>query len=129
MYRNFAPKFPGRYLTSNVNITVAGPNGPPISVPVGSQFAILNVVGHFLIVYSILQVATPSSRRGSELLHHGMTLTIAHLACACTRGRKVTSLGVIFDFTGNDHNTTVQKVEDMVKEAWVSYTFLALKGS
>ncbi|KAH9020964.1 hypothetical protein EDB85DRAFT_2002122, partial [Lactarius pseudohatsudake] len=27
-------------------------------------------------------------------------------------GRKVTSLGVL-DFTGNDHNTTVQKVEDM----------------
>ncbi len=35
------------------------------------------------------------------------------------RGRKVTSLGVIFDFTGNDVNTTVQKVEDMVKEHWV----------
>ena len=25
-------------------------------------------------------------------------------------------MGVLFDFTGNDHNTTVQKVEDMVKE-------------
>jgi len=37
-----------------------------------------------------------------------------------SRGKKVTSLGVLFDFTGNDHNTTVQKVEDMVKEAWVS---------
>ena len=35
------------------------------------------------------------------------------------RGRKVTSLGVLFDFTGNDVNTTVQKVEDMVKEQWV----------
>ncbi|RDX45298.1 hypothetical protein OH76DRAFT_1358128 [Lentinus brumalis] len=34
------------------------------------------------------------------------------------KGRKVTSLGVIFDFTGNDVNTTVQKVEDMVKEHW-----------
>ncbi|EPQ55273.1 Metallo-dependent phosphatase [Gloeophyllum trabeum ATCC 11539] len=34
------------------------------------------------------------------------------------RGRKVTALGVLFDFTGNDVNTTVQKVEDMVKEAW-----------
>lgn len=34
------------------------------------------------------------------------------------RGRKVTSLGVLFDFTGNDDNTTVQKVEDMVKEHW-----------
>lgn len=34
------------------------------------------------------------------------------------KGRKVTALGVLFDFTGNDHNTTVQKVEDMVKESW-----------
>ena len=34
------------------------------------------------------------------------------------KGRKVTSLGVIFDFTGNDKNTTVQTVEDMVNEAW-----------
>jgi hypothetical protein len=25
----------------------------------------------------------------------------------------------LYDFTGNDKNTTVQKVEDMVKEAWV----------
>ncbi|KAK0497263.1 Metallo-dependent phosphatase-like protein [Armillaria luteobubalina] len=34
------------------------------------------------------------------------------------KGRNVTALGVLFDFTGNDHNTTVQKVEDMVKESW-----------
>ncbi|KAH8984196.1 Metallo-dependent phosphatase-like protein [Lactarius hatsudake] len=34
------------------------------------------------------------------------------------KGRKVTSLGVLFNFTGNDHNIIVQKVEDMVKEAW-----------
>ncbi|CAA7260475.1 unnamed protein product [Cyclocybe aegerita] len=34
------------------------------------------------------------------------------------KGRKVTSLGVLFDFTGYDKNTTVQKVEDMVREAW-----------
>jgi hypothetical protein len=31
----------------------------------------------------------------------------------------VTALGVLFDFKGNAANTTVQKVEDMVKEAWV----------
>ncbi len=48
-----------------------------------------------------------------------MALTMTYFACTC-RGRKVTSLGVLFDFTGNDRNTTVQKVEDMVKEAWVS---------
>ncbi|THV06273.1 hypothetical protein K435DRAFT_645636, partial [Dendrothele bispora CBS 962.96] len=34
------------------------------------------------------------------------------------KGKKVTAFGVLFDFTGNDHNTTVQKVEDMVKEEW-----------
>ncbi|KIK61123.1 hypothetical protein GYMLUDRAFT_43221 [Collybiopsis luxurians FD-317 M1] len=34
------------------------------------------------------------------------------------KGRRITSLGVLFDFTGNDVNTTVQKVEDMVKEQW-----------
>ncbi|KAI0253692.1 Metallo-dependent phosphatase-like protein [Lactifluus subvellereus] len=78
MHLNFAPKFPGRYLSSNVNITVAGPYGTPVSVPVGSRFAKFKT----------------------------------------RKGRKVTSLGVLYDFTGNDRNTTVQKVEDMVKEAW-----------
>lgn len=34
--------------------------------------------------------------------------------------RHVTSLGVLFDFTGNAEKTTVQNVEDMVKESWVS---------
>ena len=38
------------------------------------------------------------------------------------RGRKVTSLGVLFNFTGNDKNTTVQPVANMVKEAWVRFT-------
>ncbi|KAH9174377.1 Metallo-dependent phosphatase-like protein [Lactarius sanguifluus] len=84
MHQNFAPKFPGRYLSSNVNITIPGPNGSPVSVPVGSRFAKFKT----------------------------------------RKGRKVTSLGVLFDFTGNVHNTTVQKVEDMVKEAWVSFIIL-----
>ena len=56
-----------------------------------------------------------------------MSATTTYFACTY-RGRKVTSVGVLYDFTGNDHNTTVQKVEDMVNEAWVRYTFLALKG-
>ncbi|KAH9485625.1 hypothetical protein JR316_0002535 [Psilocybe cubensis] len=34
------------------------------------------------------------------------------------KGRKVTSLGVLFNFTRNSHNTTIQKVSDMVKENW-----------
>lgn len=32
----------------------------------------------------------------------------------------MTSLGVLYDFTGNDVNTTVQTVAKMVKEEWVS---------
>ncbi|KAF8260660.1 Metallo-dependent phosphatase-like protein, partial [Lactarius quietus] len=78
MYQNFVPKYPGRYLSSNVNITIPGPDGSPVSVPVGSRFAKFKT----------------------------------------RKGHTVTSVGVLYDFTGNDHNTTVQKVEDMVKEAW-----------
>lgn len=78
MYKNFAPKLNGRYLSSNVNITVADQHGNTISVPVGNRFAKFRT----------------------------------------RKGRKVTSLGVLYDFAGNDKNTTVQKVEDMVKESW-----------
>ncbi|KAI0031972.1 Metallo-dependent phosphatase-like protein [Vararia minispora EC-137] len=78
MYKNFAPKFHGRYLSSNVNITVLDKHGNNVSVPVGSRFARFET----------------------------------------TKGRKVTALGVLFDFTGNDAGTTVQPVADMVKEAW-----------
>ncbi|KAI5117468.1 hypothetical protein M0805_004071 [Coniferiporia weirii] len=82
MYTNFAPHWNGRYLSSNVNITVPDPKntGSNMSVPVGDRFT---------------------------------KFTTA-------LGRKITSLGVIFDFTGNDVGTTVQKVEDMVKEQWFS---------
>ncbi|KAG1743960.1 Metallo-dependent phosphatase-like protein [Suillus paluster] len=34
------------------------------------------------------------------------------------KGRRITSLGVLFNFTQNDVNTTVQSVENMVKEQW-----------
>ena len=33
-------------------------------------------------------------------------------------GRRVTTLGVLFDFIGNDVNTIMQKAEDMVNEQW-----------
>ncbi|KAH9039800.1 Metallo-dependent phosphatase-like protein [Lactarius pseudohatsudake] len=99
MHQNFAPKFPGRYLSSNVNITIPGPNGSPVSVPVGSQLQL----GH--------EYCQP--------FPNCMPYSAGRFAKFKTRkGRKVTSLGVLYDFTGNDHNTTVQKVEDMVKEAW-----------
>ncbi|KIY51475.1 hypothetical protein FISHEDRAFT_36991 [Fistulina hepatica ATCC 64428] len=77
MYENFAPALHGRYLSSNVNITVNG-----TSVPVGSRYA------KFKTLY----------------------------------GRSVTALGVLYDFTGNDYNTTVQMVEDMVQEQWFNET-------
>lgn len=78
MHQSFAPKLNGRYLSSNVNITVPDKHGNPVSIPVGDRYAKFKT----------------------------------------RKGRKVTSLGVIFDFTGNDKNTTVQKVEDMVTETW-----------
>jgi hypothetical protein len=78
MYTNFAPKLNGRYLSSNVNITVFDKHNNSVSVPVGERFVKFKT----------------------------------------EKGRKVTALGVLFDFTGNDVNTTVQKVEDMVKETW-----------
>jgi len=37
MYSSFAPRLGGRYLSSNVNITIPDPNGNPVSVPVGSE--------------------------------------------------------------------------------------------
>lgn len=39
MHSIFAPKMNGRYLTSNVNVTVADKEGQPISVPVGERYA------------------------------------------------------------------------------------------
>lgn len=78
MYESFIPHFEGRYLTSNVNITILNSDGEAVSVPVGSR-------------YAKFTTAT---------------------------GRRVTSLGVLFDFTGNAHNTTVQPVAKMVKEPW-----------
>ncbi len=52
---------------------------------------------------------------------------VANLTHSLIRGRTVTALGVIFDFTANDQNTTVQKVEDMVKESWVCLILIELE--
>ncbi|KAJ8516929.1 hypothetical protein ONZ45_g5811 [Pleurotus djamor] len=78
MHTNFAPQLKGRYLTSNVNITVPDRKGNPISVPLGKRFAKFKT----------------------------------------RKGRRVTAFGVLFDFTSNSKNTTVQKVVDMVQERW-----------
>ncbi|KZV66464.1 hypothetical protein PENSPDRAFT_612591 [Peniophora sp. CONT] len=73
MHDNLAPRFPGRYLSSNVNITINN-----VSEPVGERFAKFTT----------------------------------------SKGRKVTALGVLFHFTGNDEGTTVQDVPSMVNETW-----------
>ncbi|KDQ56355.1 hypothetical protein JAAARDRAFT_132659 [Jaapia argillacea MUCL 33604] len=78
MYQNFVPYRGGRYLSSNVNITIPNSAGQNVSVPVGNQYT------KFTTLF----------------------------------GKKVTALGVLYDFTGNDVGTTVQPVADMVKEAW-----------
>ncbi|KAF8485567.1 Metallo-dependent phosphatase-like protein [Gautieria morchelliformis] len=78
VYKNFAPKWSGRYLTSNVNITIGNGNNGSTSVSLGARYA---------------QFKT-------------------------RLGRSVTALGVLFDFTMNSANTTVQPVGDMVKENW-----------
>ncbi|EMD32950.1 hypothetical protein CERSUDRAFT_118376 [Gelatoporia subvermispora B] len=78
MYTNFVPHLNGRYLSSNVNITVFNKFGEPESVPVGSR----------------------------------------SVKFKTRKGRSVTSVGVLYDFTGNDVNTTVQPVAEMVKEEW-----------
>ena len=38
-YTNFAPAFKGRYLSSNVNITVLNEEGQVVSVPVGCEYS------------------------------------------------------------------------------------------
>ncbi|KAG9089399.1 hypothetical protein FRC07_012341 [Ceratobasidium sp. 392] len=83
MHTSFAPKLNGRYLTSNVNITVFDKNtNSSISVPLGSRFAKFK-----------------TQQRSN-------------------RKRKVTAFGVLYGFTGNTVNTTVQKVDEMVNEIW-----------
>lgn len=73
MHDNFLPRFPGRYLSSNVNITLNG-----TSVPFGSRSA------KFKTLF----------------------------------GRKVTALGVMYDFTEAAAGIDVQPVAQMVQEQW-----------
>ncbi|KAF7352259.1 Vacuolar protein [Mycena venus] len=78
MHKNFAQHFKGRYLSSNVNITVFDANNQSVSVPVGSRFRKFTT----------------------------------------RKGRRVTAFGVLINWAGNDVNTTVQTVEDMIREPW-----------
>ncbi|ELU44243.1 vacuolar protein [Rhizoctonia solani AG-1 IA] len=79
MHTNFAPRLKGRYLSSNVNITIQDKSGNTVSKPLGSSEACL--------------------------IHQSSK-------------KKITALGVMFEFTGGNANTTVQKVATMVNESW-----------
>ncbi|CAE6516238.1 unnamed protein product [Rhizoctonia solani] len=78
MHANFAPRLNGRYLSSNVNITVQDERGNSVSKPLGSRFAKFTT----------------------------------------KQKKKITAFGVLFEFTGGNTNTTVQKVAAMVSETW-----------
>lgn len=113
-YTNFVPLLAGRYLSSNVNITVFNSDGTNESVPVGSKF---EFEISFDVVNAFSQTVQSSSPRASKWpceFDAGRALFICH-----GRGRRITSLGVLFNFFGNAGNTTVQNVADMVKEQWV----------
>lgn len=45
MHTNFAPQLKGRYLTSNVNITVSDKQGNPVSIPLGSKCILISIHG------------------------------------------------------------------------------------
>jgi hypothetical protein len=53
MLKNFVPAFPGRYLSSNVNITYTNDDGTTVDTPVGSRFAKFNTEQCVLISLKI----------------------------------------------------------------------------
>nr|GAT50896.1 predicted protein [Mycena chlorophos] len=55
---------------------------------------------------------TASSRRESSFSGQ------SGAKCNVPRGRRVTAFDIMFDFTTNTVNTTVQPVEDLVRESW-----------
>lgn len=61
MYKNFAPPLNGRYLSSNVNITVYDANNDTINVPVGSEFSslLLSHCSSKILARSVPQVQDP----------------------------------------------------------------------
>lgn len=78
-YREFVPAQKGRYLSSNVNISIY------------------------------------DEQAGKNITH---VMGDRYVKFKTDRGRKVTSLGVLFHFTGQDKGLTVQDPKEMIKEAW-----------
>ncbi|KAJ7055061.1 Metallo-dependent phosphatase-like protein [Mycena amicta] len=95
VHTNFGRHYEGRYLSSNVNITVFDENNQTTSVPVYPVIAQVHDT----------KVGLPGRDLRSFLN-------------AIRRGRTVTAFGVFYEFTTNDVNTTVQPVEEIVNEPW-----------
>lgn len=79
IYRNFIPAQNGRYLASNVNISIF------------------------------------DAKLGRNISH---VMGERYVKFRTALGRKVTSLGVLFNFKGQDKGLTIQEPKEMVKEAW-----------
>ncbi|KAF9519339.1 hypothetical protein BS47DRAFT_1370749 [Hydnum rufescens UP504] len=99
MYESFAPYWNGRYLSSNVNITVTDKK-----TGIWYQFP--------------LEVADLIRNFPRMSLSDSASILARYRKFETLRGRKVTAFGVLFNFKGNAANTTVQLVEDMVNETW-----------
>jgi len=57
MHTNFVPKLNGRYLSSNVNITVFDKKGAKVSVPVGGEYEPLDSISGSLLSHPDLALA------------------------------------------------------------------------
>lgn len=66
-----------------------------------------------------VQIALQNLKRESESTRDYL---VVETLTRFVRGRRVTAFGVLFNFTGNDKNTTVQQVSDMVNEKWVRFS-------
>ncbi|KDN40783.1 hypothetical protein K437DRAFT_183508 [Tilletiaria anomala UBC 951] len=99
------------------------------------QYDVLSVGNHELYNYTIAhdtyQYFRPAQRKDgtNRYLASNVNITLPGATSSVPMGerfvkfktdlgRRVTALGVLFDFTGQDKNLYVQKVDDMVKERW-----------
>ena len=117
-YKNFAPKLNGRYLTSNVNITIEK-SGQLKSVPLGSKIYVFPVSRDLISQFTrpVCEIRdTIVSFHGCHILKKKPRLFWNQSGVS---GRKVTAFGVLFHFQLNSVNTTVQPPSKMVQESWV----------
>lgn len=81
-HKNFAPKLKGRYLSSNVNITLLDEHNNIVNVPVGSAYYRFSVSRMFTGIYlanrSVCQVQDKKVRREVSKLFPNRRLTYLH---------------------------------------------------